>query len=72
MLGYAGKFEYPKSVLEEISKGKYIDYMVIPRECYIFKFSNKKIYKLKPRFSFGENKEKWDLFLKVYADKCKF
>ena len=71
-LGLAGKFEHTKNELSEIIMGKFINWIVFPSKCYVFKFSNGKQYKLKPVMSFGEDKEKWDLFLKAYADKCKF
>jgi len=67
-LNFGGKFSYPAQELQEISKAKYIDFMIFPRSCYKLTFADGKQYK----FTFKLNKEAGDEFLNSFASKKTF
>jgi hypothetical protein len=68
-MNFGGQFNRNIDELETITNSKYIDYLIFPRKCYLFSFSDGKKYKFK--IPFEQSTQEWQNFKNKFSSKFK-
>jgi hypothetical protein len=54
-MNFGGKFEYDLDQIKSIDKSKYLNFLIIPSQCFQFNFKDGKSYKFTFSFSGGKS-----------------